>query len=413
MAQVLLAILIASLLAVAHSSIPSACFNLQPFYIELSSKVPPMLQKIQETRVPNKGEYLDVGRTAGIDLQTLEQLRNQWLHEFNWETEQAYLNMFKHFTAEIEGLTIHFIHEKSGYPDAIPLILNHGWPGSFLEFLPIAKNLTERTNASNGRAVSYDVIIPSIPGFGFSSMPPANWTTVDTARIYSILMTKVLGYDTFAVHGTDWGSSISYILYDAYNATARAAHFSFLPLFALTPSQLLDINITLDTDLERFEGERYVEWSNTGEGFFAEQSTKPNTLGFALQDHPMGQLAWIGEKLIDWSDPRAGTAPSVLTTNEILRSVSLYYLTGTFTSSLYIYHQNPHGFGTEYIKARTDAPMLFSAFKYNVAFWPQKLVAKVGNLVYYRNHDFGGHFSGVDNPPALLQDLREIGAYFK
>lgn len=131
------------------------------------------------------------------------------------------------------------------------------------------------------------------------------------------------------------------------------------------------------------------------------------------------------------SDPRAGTTPSVLTRNEILRSISLYYLTGTFTSSVYIYYQNPHGFGTEYTKARTDAPMLFSAFKYNVAFWPQKLVAKVGNLVYYRSkfilfgnvslqltkhssqdHDFGGHFSGVDNPPALLHDLREIGAYW-
>lgn len=184
------------------------------------------------------------------------------------------MRRFKHFTAEIEGLTIHFIHQKSGHADAIPLILNHGWPGSFLEFLPIAKDLNKKTKVSNGQSVAYDVIIPSIPGFGFSSTPPANWTTADTARVYNTLMTKVLGYKTFAVHGTDWGSSISYILYDAYNTTARASHFSFLPLFALTPAQLLDINITLDTDLERFEGERYLEWSNTGEGFFAEQSTK-------------------------------------------------------------------------------------------------------------------------------------------
>jgi pimeloyl-ACP methyl ester carboxylesterase len=175
---------------------------------------------------------------------------------------------------EIEGLTIHFIHEKSSDPNAIPLILNHGWPGSFLEFLPIVKNLTKTANASNGNSVAFDVIIPSIPGFGFSSTPPANWTTTDTARVYNTLMTKVLGYNTFAVHGTDWGSSISYILYDAYNATTRASHFSFLPLFPLTPQQLLDVNITLDTDLERFEEERFLEWSSSGTGYFVEQSTK-------------------------------------------------------------------------------------------------------------------------------------------
>lgn len=131
------------------------------------------------------------------------------------------------------------------------------------------------------------------------------------------------------------------------------------------------------------------------------------------------------------SDPRAGTGPSKLTHNEILRSVSLYYLTQTFTSSLYIYSQNPNGFGSDYRKAQTNAPLLFSAFKYNVAFWPERLVERVGNLVYYKSklsnrrlrcdfvpnanfldHDFGGHFGAVDNPPALLADLREIGTYW-
>lgn len=154
------------------------------------------------------------------------------------------------------------------------MILNHGWPGSFLEFIPIIEELKKPAVASNGRTVAFDVIVPSIPGFGFSSKPPTNWTNVDTARIYNTLMTEVLGYKSFATHGTDWGSALSYILYDAHNETTRAAHFSFLPLFALTPAQLLDVNITLKSDLEKFEAQRYLEWSTTGEAYFAEQSTK-------------------------------------------------------------------------------------------------------------------------------------------
>lgn len=284
----------------------------------------------------------------------------------------------------IEGRDIHFVHEKSKDPNAIPLILFHGWPGSFLEFLPLVKSLTQSVTLPDGRTVSFDVIIPSLPGFAFSPAPPANWTVEDTARVMNTLMVDALGYDMYAVHGTDWGCGVAYSLYDRFSRHVRASHFVFIPFYPLDFVGLTALNITLDP-IETVEESNFITWSTKGNAYFEEMTTEPNTIGLALYDNPMGQLAWIGQKFLIWSDPRQGTPPSTVTHNEILRAVSLYYLTHSFVSSAFIYAQNPNGFKLNYTKAHTDAPLLFSAFKYNVAFWPPALVAKVGNLVSYKS----------------------------
>lgn len=169
---------------------------------------------------------------------------------------------------------MHFIHEKSNEPDAIPLILYHGWPGSFLEFVSLIKNLTQKAKTSTGKHVSFDVIVPSLPGFAFTSAPGANWTVDDSARVFNTLMTKVLGYKTYAVHGTDWGTGVAWGQFDGFNASARAAHFAMLPFLPLTPEQLEAQNITLNTPLEQFEEQRYVDWSATGSGYFVEEGSK-------------------------------------------------------------------------------------------------------------------------------------------
>lgn len=189
------------------------------------------------------------------------------------------MNRFDHFKVEIEGQIVHFIHERSQHPDAIPLLLLHGWPGSFLEFVPIIRELTAAATTSAGDSVSFHVIVPSLPGFVFSSAPPVDWTTNDTARIYNTLMSEVLGYTRFAVHGTDWGAPVAYTLYDSYNHTVRAAHLVLLPFPSLTPAQLEAQNISL-SPLEQFEEARFVEWSTIGQGYFLMQSTK-----VCLTDH--------------------------------------------------------------------------------------------------------------------------------
>ncbi|PON26666.1 hypothetical protein TGAM01_v204676 [Trichoderma gamsii] len=408
------AFLLASVSIVLGNGLVHKGFSPQKFTVDLSAGVPRMMDLVRETRLPSSSEFSGLGNSSGIALDVLESLRTQWLENFNWDHEEAALNKYNHFTVEIEGLTIHYIHQRASDKSSIPLLLNHGWPGSFLEFLPIVNNLTEKSKTSKGQPVSFHVVIPSLPGFAFSSQPPANWTTDDTARVFNTLMREVLGYDQFATFGTDWGCAPTYSLYDNFNTSVRAAHLAFLPFSA--PSSAADLaalNITLSSPLQQFEEQRSMDWATSGNAYFLEQTTKPNTIGLALLDNPVGQLAWIGEKYISWSDPKAGTSPSVLNHNEILLAVSLYYLTRTFLSSVYIYFQNSDGFKTSYTKAHTDAPLLFSAFKYNVGFWPEPVVAKVGNLVMYNNHDFGGHFPGLDNPPALLHDLREIATYWE
>jgi pimeloyl-ACP methyl ester carboxylesterase len=255
--------------------------------------------------------------------------------------------------------------------------LNHGWPGSFLEFVPLIEPLVHPADKFQR---AFDVIIPSLPGFAFSQAPPANWTVNDTARIFNTLMTSVLGYKTYAVHGTDWGAGVAYLMYEKFNTTARAAHLNFLP-FRPDPN-FVPKNTTLSPE-EKWMQDHSSAWTAKESAYYMLQTTKPNTIGLALQDSPVGQLAWIGEKMMDWSDPAQGTGPSVLNSNEILRTVSLYYLSRSFTSSVYTYAQNAAEYRNTYIKAPTDAPLLFTNFKWNNGFWSKEVVEQVSNLVQY------------------------------
>ncbi|KAF7342274.1 putative epoxide hydrolase [Mycena venus] len=373
-------------------------FDLKPFTINLSSRVPRLMTLVNNTRLPEKPLYT-VDQQKGIELDVLRDLHSEWLHNFDWETQQAQLNEFSHYTAVIEGQTVHFIHETSGDPDAIPVILVHGWPGSFQEFLPIIRALTQSSTSATGAKLSFNVVVPSLPGFVFSSAPPLDWTVDDTARIFNTLMTEVLGYSTYALHGTDWGSAVAYSLYSSFNTTVRAAHFVWVNFVPPTQQELVDKNITLSPG-EKITEHRGTDWATIGQGYLNEQTTKPNDIGYSLYDSP-------------GPTPRAGTPPSVLTNTAILTSISLYYLTDSFLSALWMYALNANGFPSEYTKAPTDAPMLFTQYQYNVGFWPEQYIAKVGNLVSYKFNDFGGHFAGLENPPALIEDIRELGAHFK
>ncbi|KAJ7451855.1 Alpha/Beta hydrolase protein [Mycena galericulata] len=404
---------------VAATSITAALavngnFNLKPFEIDLSSEIPRLNVLVNNTRLPSKPLYPDVGSDKGIELEFLSELQTEWLGSptFDWETQQAELNRFNHYTAKIETQIVHFIHQKSADPDAIPVILLHGWPGSFQEFAPVIKPLTESWTSSTGRKVSYNVVVPSLPGFVFSSAPPnANWTVDDTARIFNTLMTEVLGYPAYALHGTDVGSVVGYALYSGYNTSVRAGHFVSVPFSPPSAQEIAANNITLSA-VQKVTEQRGIDFITNGMSYLTEQTEKPNDIGLALYDSPVGQLAWIASKVKLWSDPRAGTPPSVLNNTAILTSVSLYYLTDSFLSSVWTYAQNPDAFSTVYSKAATDAPMLFSQYEYNIALLPEEYVAQTGNLVSYKVHDFGGHFPGLDNPPSLIEDIREMGLYF-
>ncbi|KAJ7293905.1 Alpha/Beta hydrolase protein [Mycena rebaudengoi] len=411
MALFLLLTLLATALAVPLLN-NNTQFHVQPFQINLSKEIPHLQALVKNTRLPRKELYPGAGINFGIQLEFLRDLRTEWLDEFDWVKEEAELNQLAQYTTDITGQTVHFVHEKSQDKDAIPLLLLHGWPGSFQEFAPIIKPLTEPWTSPTGKRVSFNVVVPSLPGFLFSSPPPQNWKNADTARLFDTLMTEVLGYSTYTLHATDWGADIGYILYNSFATSVRAAHFVFLPFAPPSPQDIADHNVTL-SEAEKVTLQRGVDWLTIGNAYFEEQTSTPNDIGLALYDNPVGQLAWIGGKFKLWSDPRAGTSPSVLTNAAILTATSLYYLTQSFQSAGWIYAQNADAFSSEYTKAATEAPMFYSQFEYNILFWPREYVAKVGNLVSYKEHDFGGHFAGLDNPAALIEDLREMGLYLK
>ncbi|KAF5011271.1 hypothetical protein FDECE_2624 [Fusarium decemcellulare] len=365
-------------------------FSLRPMKVDIGSGARHMKELISNTRLPDEPLYPGLGFTKGLDLNQLREWKDAWLNDFDWRKEEEELNRFKHFTAVIDGLQVHFVHERADDVEAIPLVLLHGWPSSFLEFLPLVQELVQTSTTGDGKKVSFHVIIPSIPGYGLSGIPPEAWSVDDNINVIHKLVTEVLGYPKFAVHGTDIGCGIAYGLYARYSETCRAAHFSFIPFYPLLPTQLEEEKIELSTPLEKEEEEIFVKWHESEWGYTVVHRKNPTTIGLALHDNPVGQLAWMGEKWVEWSDPRQGTAPSILHQNDILRVVSLYYLTGKFGYSVYSYAQNAGGIRKEpeaYTKPKTDAPMLF-------------------------NHEFGGHFPALDNPPAMITDLREIGTYW-
>ncbi|KAJ7585281.1 epoxide hydrolase 1 [Mycena floridula] len=395
------------LLCYVASTLAASSFNVKPYSLNLSEGLSRMNSLIDLARLPSKPEIPNDG-DFGISLQRLTSLKSEWVNKkkYDWNQAQASLNSLKQYTVTIEGLTIHYVYEKSKSKGAKPLLLLHGWPGSIHEFSRVVKPLTQASSNGTSVTVSYDIVVPSLPGFAASSAPPANWTNDDTARVFNTLMVEVLGYDTYALHGTDWGCAVGYSAYSQFPTTVRAAHFTFLPFTPPSAQEIADAGIVLDS-FGQFAEARAIEWSSTGNGYFIEQSTKPNTIGLALQDSPVGQLTWISEKFDLWSDPNGE-----VTDSDIFTTVTLYFLSKTFLSSVYIYGQNPNGFKSSYTKAPTDAPMLFSAYKWNVGYWPKEFVAKVGNLVSYTEHDKGGHFQGLDNPEGLIQDLRQVYGYY-
>ncbi|CEL61479.1 Putative epoxide hydrolase OS=Stigmatella aurantiaca (strain DW4/3-1) GN=STAUR_4299 PE=3 SV=2 [Rhizoctonia solani AG-1 IB] len=363
---------------------------------------------IQQTRLPETSILGNSGR--GTELSWLRDRQKDWLERFDWVKEQKEMNRFNHSTVDIGNMTVHFIHQRSPDPHAIPLLLTHGWPGSFYEFHQVIGPLINPGNQSN---VSFHVVVPSLPGFGFSSPAPPGWTLNKTADLFDSLLTEVLGYKSYAAVGGDWGSVVTWGLHNNHPEHVKAVLYTGLipqmgpsldkinndPNFANVVTRLED------TDKQRIQSNSI--FPTDGWGYFLEQSTRPATVGLALYDNPIGQLSWIGEKYL-FGDPLMGSSPSTLTNNTIITTVSLYYLSQTFETSVNTYYQNPNEFPSVMRRAANNIPMGFASYRYEAQYYPQFYLSKIGNLVYYSDHERGGHFSALDNPPAYLADLRNM-----
>jgi pimeloyl-ACP methyl ester carboxylesterase len=268
------------------------------------------------------------GWEHGSNIGYMRELCDYWISDFDWQKQENLLNTFAHFVAPVDGLDIHFIYEKGSGSSPRPLLISHGWLGSIAEFTKIIKQLAHPEDFGGNVEDGFDVIAPSLPGFGFSAKPPHPYGPRKMAAIFNTLMTKTLGYEKYIAQGGDWGGAISSWLGFDHASSCEAIHINILtmrhPNGPIGPEEELWA--------KKFETDQIMQ-----NGYRTQQATKPQTLGYALMDSPVGVAAWIIEKFHAWSDTNGDDIESVHTKDELLTNVMIYLITGTFSTASWIY----------------------------------------------------------------------------
>ena len=293
----------------------SGNIEIQPFRIDIpQADVDDLRARLARTRWPD--QLPGVGWDYGIQLDYVRELAEYWRGGYDWRVHERQLNAFPQYTTVIDGQRVHFLHVRSPEPDAVPLILTHGWPGSVVEFTGIIGPLTDPAAHGGERSDAFHLVVPSIPGFGFSGpTTDRGWSVPRVARAWDELMGR-LGYDRYGAQGGDWGSSISRQLGVAFPGHLIGVHLNML--FALVPDDVSDLT---ETERERVEAMR--RFRTFGSGYYAIQSTRPQTLAYGLTDSPAGQLAWITEKFWEWTDD--GLPDQAVDRDQLLTNVTVYW----------------------------------------------------------------------------------------
>src|SRR5437016_4880301 len=308
--------------------------SIQAFRIHLAQSVLDELRdRLGRTRWPDEVE--GAGWDYGTNLEYLKELVDYWQHTFDWRAQEAGLNRFAQFRTQIDGVHIHFVHERARHGSGIPLILTHGWPSSFIELLPLVPLLTDpAAHGIDGPA--FDVIIPSLPGYGWSSRP-TRWgvTTHDTAGLWHRLMHR-LGYERYGAQGGDFGAAVATFMALSDPKPLLGIHLSNLELPPYTGPGSRPLS-----EAERVYLAQYQHWVEVDGGYKAVQSTRPQTLAYGLNDSPVGLAAWIVEKFRAWSDCN-GDLESTFTREELLTTIMMYWVTQTINSSTRLYYEMRH-----------------------------------------------------------------------
>ena len=356
--------------------------------------------RLRNTRWPEPEPVPDWSQ--GVPLAYLRELCGYWAEGHDWRRVEARLNDAGQFRTTVDGLGVHFLHVRSAHPDALPLVLTHGWPGSVLEFLELLGPLSDPTAHCGSAADAFHVVVPSLPGYGLSDRPTGTGWGIDrTARAWAVLMDR-LGYARYGAAGSDWGTSVSSVL-----ATRDPEHvigIHLIPPLA-APDRTWD-----RTGAERAALAELERRSRTESAYSEMHRTKPQTIGYGLVDSPVALAAWIVEKLWTWSDHR-GDLAEVLTADQVLDDVSLYWLTGTGASAARSYWE---AYGSDAPTAgqkplpATAIPFGFTTFPGEIWRTPRSWVeASYPNVIYFNEVDKGGHFAAWEEPELFSSELRE------
>jgi pimeloyl-ACP methyl ester carboxylesterase len=375
--------------------------TIRPFRIDIpQADLDDLRDRLHRTRWPD--ELPDVGWTRGVPLGYLKELAGYWADGYDWRKQEARLNELPQFTTTIDGTNVHFLHVRSPQPEALPLILTHGWPGSVVEFLDVIGPLSDPRAHGGDPADAFHLVIPSIPGYGLSGPTrEAGWTTSRVARAWTELMAR-LGYQRYGAQGGDWGAFVSPELGrldpdHAVGVHVNAATFGFIPFGPVDPQELATFTDTEKARLERLN----TSTAGPGNGYFEVQATRPQTLAYALTDSPVGQLAWIVEKFKEWTHA-ADVPEDAVDRDQLLTNVMLYWLTGTARSSADLYYENLHAGSWGQPPGTTPTGVAVFVEDYAI----RRYAERGNNIVHWTEFDRGGHFAAMEAPDLLVGDVR-------
>ena len=358
--------------------------------------------RLARTRLPDEigGADWDYGTPLGY----LRSLITYWREEFDWRKQEQLLNSFDQFKTRIGDLDIHFIHQRSPEKNAIPLLITHGWPGSVAEFTKIIGPLTNPV-AHGGRAEdAFHVVAPSMPGYGFSDKPrERGFGPPRVADVNAQLMAR-LGYERYGLQGGDWGAIVS--RWHAFRHPAPVIGLHLNLVVAAAPAGGGEEGVSA-ADLARTR-ERQAFFGAEETAYSQIQGTKPQTLGYGLNDSPAGQAAWIVEKFRGWCDCK-GDPETIFTKDELLTNITLYWVTQTATSSARMYYENRHAPPEKPI-GRVEAPTGAAIFPREIAIPPRRWAEAAYNLVHWTDMPRGGHFAAMEQPELLVEDIRKFFA---
>ena len=341
----------------------------------------------------------DGGWEYGTNLDYLKELSNYWVNNFDWRKSEAQLNRFSNFKSKVDDIDIHFIHEKGSGSNPTPLLLMHGWPGSVIEFLHIIERLAHPEKFGGNIDDAFDVVVPSLPGFGFSGRPSRPMGPRKIANTLNKLMTENLGYKNYLAQGGDWGATIAnWIGYD-HSKSCKAIHINCLTMRHPDGPQ----SKQEEAWQLKFNKDQIMQ-----DGYRTQQATKPQTLSYGMMDSPVGIAAWIVEKMYSWSDLKDNNIESVYSKDTLLANIMVYVVTKTFNTATWIYYGRREEGGRFFPKdfKKIEIPTAAAIFPAEMSEWPPKsYVDRMFNVTQWTEMPRGGHFAALEEPDLLVNDL--------
>jgi len=389
---------------IAELVLPPATKALTPFEVHVpEAALDDLKRRLADTRWPNKEPLADWSQ--GVPLAKAQALVEYWRTRYDWRRVERSLNALPQFRTQLDGLGVHFIHVRSKHPDALPIVITHGWPGSIIEFLQVIAPLVDPTAHGGKPDEAFHVVIPSLPGFGLSDRPTEpGWRLPRIAKVWGVLMQR-LGYSRYVAQGGDWGAGVTSWMAKQQLQGLAAIHLNLPVLFPPPPPSSGGY-----TAAEQAVLAQLGKYASDGSGYAAIQGTRPQTLGYGLADSAVGQAMWIYEKFKEWTDNH-GNPEDALGIDAMLDDISLYWFTDTAASSARLYYES---FGKDFVRMPLELPVAVSIFRGDFfnppKAWGDKTYSK---LFYWNEVPKGGHFAALEQPELFVAELRKCFAQLR